>query len=192
MIVKFRFWPIFALFLGACTSEEGQIARPYAFHKLEFPQQAYVVLENECPFAFEFANHARIIKPMNGANSCWLNVEYPQLNAKIHLTYASFDDKDELGRLINDAYRMTYKHTVKASSIEEIPIHRSEKRVFGFYFKVGGNAASSSQFYVTDSTGHFLRGALYFESESRADSLEPLIAYMRNDLEHMLESFRWK
>lgn len=87
---------------------------------------------------------------------------------------------------------MTYKHTVKASSIEEIALSRPDQRVFGFYFRVGGNAASSSQFYLTDSARHFLRGAVYFESEARADSLEPLINYMRADLEHLLETFRWQ
>lgn len=180
------------LLLAACAGEEGQEARPYAFHKIDFPQRQYTAFESDCPFTFEVAQHTRIVKPAGAANDCWLNVEYPQLNAKIHLTYGAFDSKDGLGKYINDTHRMTYKHTLKASSIEEIPINISDSKVYGFYFRVGGNAASSSQFYVTDSTGHFLRGALYFESEARADSLEPLIAYMRTDLEHMLETFRWK
>lgn len=191
-MVRFRIWAVITLFIGACSTDEGQLARPYAFHKIDFPERRYVALQTDCPFTFDIAEHARIVKPLGAANDCWLNVDYPQLNAKIHLTYASFDSKDVLGKFINDTHRMTYKHTVKASSIEEIPIQIAENKVYGFYFQVGGNAASSSQFYITDSVNHFVRGALYFESEARADSLEPLIAYVRADLEHMLQTFKWK
>jgi len=191
-MVKFSMWCLLVLVLGACSTDEGKLARPYAFHKIDFPARNYVSLQTDCPFTFELADYARMLRPVGASNDCWITVEYPQLNAKIHLTYAPFDSKDGLGKLINDAHRMTYKHTVKASSIEEIPISMADKEVYGFYFKVGGNAASSSQFYITDSLNHFVRGALYFESAARADSLEPLIAYMRTDLEHLLETFRWK
>lgn len=191
-MVMFRLSLLLMLMLMACNTEEGRTARPYAFHKLELPAKDYVAFDDNCPFTFERSKHSKVTIPPGAANNCWLDIEYPNLNAKIHLTYAFFDSKDGLGQYINDTHRMTYKHTVKASSIEEIPIQLHQNQVYGFYFKVGGNAASSSQFYVTDSVKHFLRGAVYFESESRADSLEPLIAYVRADLEHMLETFRWK
>lgn len=188
----FKSWFGFLFLLIACSSEEGQLARPYAYHRLDLPPKTYRLYEDACPFSFEMLESARISRPIGAPNECWLNIEYPQLNAKIHLTYATFDSRDGLGKYINDAHRMTYKHTVKATSIEEVPLSNSNKQVYGFYFRVGGNAASSSQFYVTDSVQQFLRGAVYFESQSRADSLEPLILYLRDDLEHLLETFRWK
>jgi gliding motility-associated lipoprotein GldD len=183
---------LFLLLLWGCHTEEDAIARPYAFHRIDLPEKVYERYQADCPFTFEVLRGARVVQAQGASNNCWLNVEYPQLNAKIHLTYGTFTSRDGLGKYINDAHRMTYKHTVKASSIEEIALSRPDQRVFGFYFRVGGNAASSSQFYLTDSSQHFLRGAVYFESEARADSLEPLINYMRADLEHLLETFRWQ
>jgi gliding motility-associated lipoprotein GldD len=97
-----------------------------------------------------------------------------------------------LGKYIDESQRMTFKHTVKASSIEEILISKGDERVYGLFYKVGGNAASNSQFYLTDSTNHFIRGAMYFNTVPRADSLAPVVAYVMRDIEQLLKTFSWK
>ena len=53
------------------------------------------------------------------------------------------------------------------------------KRSIGILYDLKGNTASAVQFYVTDSTRHYLRGSLYFASEPDADSLEPVIDFFR-------------
>jgi gliding motility-associated lipoprotein GldD len=57
---------------------------------------------------------------------------------------------------------------------------------------VEGNAATSRQFYVTDSVHHFLRGALYFNSAPNADSLSIVNDFLETDMRHMIETLKWK
>ncbi|MDE5612858.1 MAG: gliding motility lipoprotein GldD, partial [Odoribacter sp.] len=59
------------------------------------------------------------------------------------------------------------------------------------YF-IEGNTASSTQFYVTDSVKHFLRGALYFKQHPDKDSLAPVIHYLRQDIVNLMETVRFK
>lgn len=181
-----------AFFISACGQEDELSPKPYAFHRIDVPEVAYEVWESDCAYTFEKAKAARIGIPRDGQQTCWINLEYPQINATVYLTYGRIADGADLGRYIAEAQRLTYKHTIKASSIEEIPVSNPEKRVFGFYYKVGGNAASNSQFYLTDSTKHFVRGSMYFYATPRADSLAPVVDYVQADLEHLLQTFRWK
>ena len=59
-------------------------------------------------------------------------------------------------------------------------------------YDIGGNAASSIQFYATDSTKHFIRGALYFNVAPQPDSLAPVIQYLRKDIVRLLTTLKWK
>jgi gliding motility-associated lipoprotein GldD len=65
-------------------------------------------------------------------------------------------------------------------------------RVYGTLYDLKGNTATAVQFFVTDSTKHFLRGSLYFAAEPDADSLEPVIEFFRGDIEHLIETLQWK
>jgi gliding motility-associated lipoprotein GldD len=86
---------------------------------------------------------------------------------------------------------MTFKHTLKASSIND-SLFRTPNGISGVYFSVGGNAATANQFFVSDSTKHFLRGALYFDASPNADSLQPVNEFLEQDLKHLINSFSWK
>jgi gliding motility-associated lipoprotein GldD len=86
---------------------------------------------------------------------------------------------------------MTNKHNVKASYIEEFQVDRPEDKVYGVVFNVEGPAASTYQFFLTDSTKHFVRGALYFNTEARPDSLAPVAAFVREDLDRMVMTLKW-
>ena len=57
---------------------------------------------------------------------------------------------------------------------------------------VGGYAATSKQFFVTDTGKHFLRGALYFNATPNADSLQPVQDFLQQDIQHLLQTFKWK
>ncbi|MFN3529066.1 MAG: gliding motility lipoprotein GldD [Bacteroidia bacterium] len=175
----------------SCSSEPVS-PKPYAFHRIQLPERDYVRLNTDCPFSFELPGFVKVSSPPNAEHPCWMNLEYHEIKATIHLSYKPIASKTELGRYIDDSQRMTFKHTIKASSIEEIPIHHQGKRLYGLFYRVGGNAASNSQFYITDSTRHFVRGAMYFMAEPRADSLAPVIDYMLDDVMRIVESFQWE
>ncbi len=190
--VKFKYLTILGLQLFVACSGPDATPKPYAYHRIELVEKSYQEVMEPLPFGFEMPSVAIINKPKPVDEPYWINIEYPQLQATIYLSYLKVDGPATLGKYIDESQRMTFKHTVKASSIEEILIKKEEQRVFGLYYKVGGNAASNSQFYLTDSTKHFVRGAMYFNAAPRADSLEPVVDYVIQDIEHLLATFSWK
>jgi gliding motility-associated lipoprotein GldD len=104
--------------------------------------------------------------------------------------------KDSLGLnqfdlMVNDAFNLTNKNDVIASSIKDSLI-RNQFGISGVFFKVGGNAATSSQFFLSDTTKNFIRGALYFDATPNADSLRPVQEFLRKDLEHLISTFKFK
>ena len=93
---------------------------------------------------------------------------------------------------MRDAQNLTQKHTQKADQIQSNVFMNPEKQVYGMFYEVGGNAASQSQFYATDSINHFLSGSLYFYTKPNYDSIYPAAIYLRNDIKRVVESLDWK
>lgn len=122
---------------------------------------------------------------------CWMNIHYPRLNANVHLSYKPIIQKGDFQHLISDAYTFVQKHNIKAEGITEEFIDNGHG-AYGLYYQIGGNTASSLQFFLTDSNEHFLRGSLYFLAEPNKDSLAPLVNYIDKDLREFMQSFRWK
>lgn len=120
-----------------------------------------------------------------------MNLEFPDYDGIIHLSYKSIHTQEELSSYIDDSHTMVYKHTVKAESIQETRYDNTENRVHGILYQIGGNAASSVQFFVTDSSHHFLRGAFYIETTPNQDSLAPVIDFFKEDIIHLMETISW-
>jgi gliding motility-associated lipoprotein GldD len=190
--VKFRYLFLLGVLLTIACERPDATPKPYAYHRVELVEKSYKVTAEELPFAFEMPSAAIITRPKPAEEPHWINIDYPQLKATIYLSYLQVDGPSTLGKYIDESQRMTFKHTVKASSIEEILIQKEAERVYGLFYKVGGNAASNSQFYLTDSTRHFVRGAMYFNTVPNADSLAPVVDYVLRDIEHLLTTFHWK
>jgi len=55
-----------------------------------------------------------------------------------------------------------------------------------------GNACLTCGVFVTDTTRHFLRGALYFDTAPNEDSLGIVNQFLEKDMDHLINSFRWK
>jgi gliding motility-associated lipoprotein GldD len=126
-----------------------------------------------------------------GCRTLLANLDYPEFNARIHLSYKKIDGN--LAQYIDDSHKMAMKTIARSSGIREHFYEHPERRVFGtLYDKRGTAAASPLQFYVTDSTRHFLRGALYFNLVPNNDSLAPVISYIEEDIRHLLETLHWK
>jgi len=97
-----------------------------------------------------------------------------------------------LDKLIHDSKRLSYEHAAKADNIVEQPYVNPNARVFGALFEVQGNAASQSQFFVTDSTEHFLTGSVYFYTKPNYDSILPAADYLQKDIKRIMETVIWK
>jgi len=158
--------------------------------RIDFPDKAYKVHTGQERFQFEIPAYAHVENDNSKeAESGWINVVIPQLNGKIHLSYKPVNDN--LGEYITDSRGLVYKHTVKADGIDETPfIHREHHR-FGMVYDLKGDVASAVQFFITDSTHHFLRGSLYFDCHPNRDSLNPVIRFLREDIMHMIETTSW-
>ncbi|HRZ43279.1 MAG TPA: hypothetical protein P5228_11325 [Bacteroidales bacterium] len=120
------------------------------------------------------------------------NINYPALNATIHMTYVPLQNVG-LDTLIGEAADFVYKHVTKATQISKTPVIYPEHAVYGTLFNIRGkNVASACQFYVTDSLNHFLRGSLYFNASPDNDSLKPVVDFLKEDIDYMLKTLRWK
>ena len=184
------------IFLTACEDHIA-IPKPRAYPRVEYPASGYKPFDAAyCNFTFEMPVYAVTEQDTSffdkkPTEACWFNLTVPALNAKIYCSYYSIANHAAFDTLVQDAFIMTQKHNVKANYIEEIPVHRPLDKVHGIVFNVEGPAASSYQFFLTDSTRHFLRGALYFNTQAKPDSLAPVIAFMKKDLNHLIQTLQW-
>lgn len=190
MLKKYIFFALLLSILASC--EEEYTPKPRGFYRIDLPEKAYKQFDSDCPYTFEYPNYAVVerYKRQDEIN-CWNNVVYPQFNGQLYLSYFELNDTN-LVKHIADSRALTNKHIVKADAIKEIPFVHPDKRVFGLYYRIKGNAASQVQFYLTDSTDHFMRGALYFNCAPNNDSILPVLDFVADDITHMLETFEWK
>ncbi len=179
--------------LIACNSEYSP--KPRGYFRIDFPPHVYQSFDRpEFPYSFEYPVYGNIVRDTSffgdrPENPYWINIEFPRFNARIYISYKQVNGNFD--KLREDAYKMTYKHTYKASSIEDSLISTT-LGVHGIFFNVGGNAATAKQFFVSDSTRHFLRGALYFDTTPNSDSLSIVNDFLQVDMEHLINTLRWK
>lgn len=175
------------ILLGSCGQDP--VPKPRGYFRLELPEKAYRNFAPPCPYSFDVPEQAIILPSRNAADSCWLNVHMPKYKQTIHITYKEVGD--QLYQLIEDAHGFKSKHQVKADRIENVRVINPVAKVYGNIFNIEGNVASPMQFYLTDSVEHFVYGALYFNMAPNADSLDPVIRRSKEDLQYLVESFRW-
>ena len=177
------------LLVPAC--QPSSTPKPRGFLRIDFPAREYVLFDSVCPYTFEYPTYGKIVPDTDFiAEPCWINIYFPDFNGTIHISYKEVSQN--LNDFIEDSRELTYKHTIKADAIQETVYTNPELEVHGILYDIKGNAASSIQFYLTDSNEHFLRGALYFNVQPDKDSLAPVISFFREDIIHLVESFAWK
>lgn len=182
--------PILSLLLLGCGDDP--LPKPKGYLRLEYPKAVYEKAIVPLPFSFEKNKLADPIQTVKTAgNTNGIDIKYPALKATIYLTYKEVKDGN-LNSLLRDAQNLTQKHTIKAAEIFNIPFENKEAKVYGMLYEIGGDAASQSQFYVTDSINHFLSGSLYFYAKPNYDSLYPASEYLKKDIKRIMETVRWK
>lgn len=164
------------------------LPKPKAMLRLDYPLQKYVNYDNPEGCVYSFLMNAE--STVRTAPDCGLEIRYDGMKGSIFLTYKPVEDN--LQTLLRDAQKLSYEHMSKADQITEQPYINPDSRVFGMYYEVVGDAASQSQFYVTDSIRHFLVGSLYFESIPNYDSILPAAHYLREDIRKLMESLEWE
>ena len=178
---------------AGCTSAPDYTPKPKGYNRIDLPPHAYQQLAPGHPYTFQYSRYARILRDSSYlAQPHWLNVYYPQLHANVQITYADLKgDRATYNKLLEDARKLTSKHEVKATAIDEriLQIPTGQRVAV---FELQGEVPSQFQFYTTDSTRHFLRGALYFRTATANDSLAPVIDYVKKDIVQLLNTLQYK
>lgn len=180
---------LISVLLSFSCAEEIPVPKPIGYFRIDIPETAYREKEPlNCPLELQISEKSRL--EYTSKDQCWFNVSYPDYRAKIHFTYKPVENN--LREYIEESRTLTYEHQIKANSIRQNTIVDRDRRVYGLIYDLGGSVASPVQFYLTDSTDHFLRGSLYFNARPNPDSIKPVLKYVRSDIERMIESLQWQ
>jgi gliding motility-associated lipoprotein GldD len=179
--------------LTACSSAPDFTPKPKGYNRIDLPTHRYQMLGGGHPYEFEYSKEAVIKRDSSYmAQPHWLNVYYPRLHANVQITYMDVQrDRRLYNKMMEDARKLTGKHEIKATAIDE-RILRTPSGMKASVFELQGEVPSQFQFYTTDSTKHFLRGALYFRTATANDSLAPVIEYVKTDMIRMLNTLKYK
>lgn len=185
----------FLFLLTACNNDPSTdySPKPKGFPRIDLPTQTYQPLDDSHPYSFEYSTNA-VIMPDTFAKAepHWIFISYPAFKANIQLTYKPVQNNSKrLSGFINDAYKLAGWHRIKASGIRELVMttNAGQKAVL---LELSGEVPSYLQFFTTDTTTNYLRGAMYFSVAGQQDSLAPVINYLKADMMHLLKTLKWR
>jgi len=182
---------IIILVLMFFSCEETYYPKSHGYLRVDFPEKEYKLFDSVYPYKFEIPVYSKIEKDSSrDAEKYWSDWNFPEFTATVYLSYK--DIQNNLSKYEEDTRELAYKHTIKADAINPKNWNNEEKHVYGILYDIKGDVASQIQFYLTDSTRHFLRGAFYFNCVPNKDSLAPSLKFLRKDIDRMIETFEWK
>lgn len=181
---------VFLTAMLSISCKRKTVPRPEGYHRIEFPEKSYQSFDTNCPFSFEYPLYGQVISDPNAKAKYWYTINFNDFKSHIYLTY--YPINKDISKFIEDARTLAYKHTIKADAIDEEIISLPLSKVYGLYYHITGNAATPLNFFITDSTLHFLRGSLYFDVPPNKDSLAPVIEFLLKDIQHLVETTHWK
>lgn len=187
---------LIAISMVACNSDYTA-GKKKGYFRIDFPEKKYQVFDQPgYPYTFEYPVYAHIIKDTtffeDKAGDWWINIDFPRFEGRIHVSYKPINAANNFDSLVRDGFKMAYKQHVDVSTGINDSLIQTPNGVEGMYFSLAGNTATANQFFLTDSTRHFLRGALYFNAAPNADSLGIVNDFLKQDLKHLINTLRWR
>jgi gliding motility-associated lipoprotein GldD len=192
MVKNFLYLIIIAALIVGCGSPD-YLPKPKGYNRIDLPPHAFQSLPDTFPYQFEFSQHATILKDSSWiAERYWIDIYYPEMDANFQITYKPVENSNrKLEELLGDSYKLTAQHNVKAYAIEE-KILELPNGLFASVTELEGEVPTQFQFHTTDSSEHFLRGALYFQTATKNDSLAPVIEYLKYDAIQLLQTLKFE
>lgn len=184
---------VISFLLTAISCTKVHNPKPKGYNRFDLPPHEYISLQEDHPYQFDVSRYSEV-RPHKSAISepHWIDIHYPALNATVEITYKDLRvEKNAISGVVFDAHKLTNKHNIKAYAIDEYVIS-TDKGYTASIFELEGEVPSQFQFFVTDSSSNFIRGALYFPISTKNDSLAPAIEYIKKDIFHLLNSLEWK
>jgi gliding motility-associated lipoprotein GldD len=191
MTIRISILFLISILVLSC-GQNPYLPKPKGYNRIDLPAHEYTALADSFPYQFEYSKHAKILKDSSWITErSWIDIFYPAMDANIQLTYKPIKNKAELMQeYFSDSYKLTSQHNVKAYAIDE-KVLELPNGDFASFTELEGEVPTQLQFHVSDSTAHFLRGALYFKTATKNDSLAPVIRYLKEDALHLLETLEW-
>jgi gliding motility-associated lipoprotein GldD len=183
---EFRYVLLLLIVAVFYSCKDEVLPKPASQLRLDYPVAEYAKYSDNCPFTFDVNDEVDV----KGDKNCGYSIHYPKMKATIYLTYKPVSGN--IDKLLRDAQKLTFEHVIKADDILEQPFVNYDNKVYGMFYRVNGNAATNAQFYVTDSLRHFVTGSVYFYAKPNFDSIMPATSYVRDDMQHLMESLKWK
>ena len=176
----------------SCDNSDNYLPKPRGYFRIDLPEKEYTKVDTIERYSFECPQYAIITPDFHSPDEKnWINIEMPQFKGSIHLTHKNVNDN--LGEYLEDVHTMVVKHLQKANGVHDSLIVNKEHQVYGMFIEMDGKGvATPMQFYLTDSTKNFVRGALYFNFKPDNDSMQPVINFIREDIDHLINTFEWK
>ena len=183
---------VIAFIVVSCGDDDNYLPKPRGYFRIDLPEKVYSKVDTLERFSFDCPQYALVTPdPYAPDEKNWVNIEMPQFKGSIHLTHKSVDGN--LGEYLEDVHTMVTKHLQKANGMHDSLIVNEEHKVYGLFIEMDGKGvATPMQFYLTDSTRNFVRGALYFNFQPNNDSMQPVINFIRKDIDHLINTFEWK
>ena len=178
-------------------NEPHYVPKPRMYPKVEYPTGEKVRVSSDfCDFSFEFPEYGTLRQETSffdekPKDPCWFDLNIENLNAQLHCSYSPIKEGN-FDQLVNDAFKLTAKHNSKAEFRKESLIENQENNVYGLLFELEGPVATPIQFYLSDSTNHFFRASLYYNDKVNPDSTQVITEFLFEDIQHLIETFRWK
>ncbi|MGY3054262.1 gliding motility-associated lipoprotein GldD [Pedobacter sp. UYEF25] len=184
---------LISLFAVSCQNGIDYAPKPNGYFRINYPAKKYKTFVSDAPFSFKYPLYAKMeLDKKSGAKKNWYNLHFNPFNGFLHLTYYDVIGLKEYNEMVEDARKLAFKHTIKATAIDQKIISYPDRKVYGVYYAIDGNTASSVQFFLTDSAKHYFRGALYFNERPQYDSIAPVVKFIKIDIDTLISTFRWK
>lgn len=181
------------LLLFAGCEEENYIPKPAGYMRVDVPDKNYTLVNDECPYYFEIPQYATVeSNEKDSSTYCFKTINFPQFNAMVSITYKNLDGSIGLSEYSAHSREKAYEHDIKARSIDESSYYNDTTRVFARMFNIEGDVAKNTVFYCTDSLNHFMHGELMFWATPNYDSLQPILEFIRADIEHFIKTLKWE
>lgn len=179
--------------IGAC-GRNSYTPKPVGYIRFDLPEKNYETYDDaRLPFTFEKASEAEVVWKKEDRRHRWLDINYPQYHGVVYLTYNAMRGSEDLKGQIDTSYRLMKIHFDYSSGLDEQQFFNEPDHVYGSTYLIKGqNVASTYQFWLTDSTRHFLHGALFIDCTPNNDSLAPILEYLQSDIQHLIETVKWK
>jgi gliding motility-associated lipoprotein GldD len=191
--------------------------KPQAYLRIDMPEHNYWLVDSLCthpgdtlvfgtdtmiaitgscktfPFTFEANTRVELREKDAPKGEEWVDLLYPEWDGVVFLTYKRLSGPDDLRGQTDTSSRLLEKHYQFTSGIDEKLFEDTIRHVYATTWHLRGrNVASTYQFMATDREHHFLRGALFINRAPNNDSLAPVLEYIQADLDHLIETLRWR